>query len=112
VNPLDTIATKSLFSYLNDYFEREEVEKIVVGEPFMADGNTPAQHHKAVMDFIRRFREKFPNCEVDLCDETYSSRHAREIINIAVTSRKKRRNKMLVDKIAATLILQEYLNHI
>lgn len=112
VNPLDTVETKSLFLYLTDYFDREEVEKVVVGEPFMADGFTPAQHHKAVMGFVRQFRKKFPNCEIDLSDETYSSKHAREIINRAVPSRKKRRNKMLVDKIAATLILQQYLNHI
>lgn len=112
VNPLDTIETKLLFSYLDDYFSREEVDKVVVGEPFMADGITLAQHHPVVMEFIRQFRIKYPDCEVDLYDETYSSRRAREIINQTVTSRKKRRNKMLVDKMAATLILQQYLNHI
>jgi putative Holliday junction resolvase len=112
VNPLDTVDTKLLFSYLKDYFSREEVEKVVVGEPFMADGITPAQHHPVVMEFIRKFRLEYPDCEVDLCDETYSSRRAREIVNQTVPSRKKRRNKLLVDKIAATLILQQYLNHI
>lgn len=112
VNPLDTIETKSLFAYLTDYFGREVVDKVIIGEPFMADGFTPAQHHKAVMGFVRQFRNKFPDCEVDLSDETHSSRQAREIINRTVPSRKKRRNKMLVDKIAATLILQQYLNHI
>lgn len=112
VNPLETVETKFLFSYLSEYFGREDVEKVIVGEPFMPDGFTPAQHHKAVMEFVRKFREKFPDCEVDFSDETYSSRQAREIVNRTVTSRKKRRNKMLVDKIAATLILQQYLNHI
>lgn len=112
VNPLDTVETKTLFEFLTDYFEKEEVDKVIVGEPFMADGFTPAQHHKAVMRFVDQFRKKFPDCEVDLSDETYSSRHAREIINRSVSSRKKRRNKLLVDKISATLILQQYLNHI
>lgn len=112
VNPLDTVETKKLFLYLQDYFGREEVEKVVVGEPFMADGSTPAQHHPIVMKFIKNFRNKFPECEVDLFDETFSSRQARDIINQSVPSRKKRRNKMLVDKIAATLILQQYLKHI
>lgn len=112
VNPLDTIETKQLFPYLEDYLGREQVDKVVVGEPFMDDGCTPAQHHPAVMDFIRRFKKKFPDCEVDVYDETYSSRDAREIINLTIASRKKRRNKKLVDKVAATLILQKYLNHI
>ena len=93
VNPLDTIETKVLFTYLTEYFKREDVEKIVVGEPFMADGKTPAQHHPKVMEFIRKFRKKFPDCEVDLSDETFTSRRAREIINKTVPSRKKRRNK-------------------
>lgn len=112
VNPLDTVDTNRLFDYLADYFGRENVNKVVIGEPFMPDGCTPAQHHAAVMDFVRKFKKKFPECAVDLSDESHSSRHAREIVNRTVTSRKKRRNKHLVDKVAATLILQQYLNHI
>ena len=112
VNPLTTIDTKNLFPYLEDYLGREQVDKVVVGEPFMDDGCTPAQHHPAVMDFIRRFKKRFPKCEVDVYDETFTSRHAREIVNQTITSRKKRKDKKLVDKVAATLILQKYLNHI
>lgn len=112
VNPLETIETKNLFAYLEDYFGRENVHKVVVGEPFMDDGSTPAQHHPVVMDFVRRFKEKFPACQVEMYDESYSSQQARDIINQTVTTRKKRRNKKLVDKVAATLILQQYLNHI
>lgn len=112
VSPLDTIVTKELIPYLKAYFQREQVDKVVVGEPFMADGETPAQHHGAVLEFVLQFRKNFPSIEVDLFDETFTSRQAREIINRSVASRKKRRDKSLVDKVAATLILQQYLNHI
>lgn len=112
VNPLTTVDTRNLFSYLKDYFNREKVELVVVGEPFLEDLCTPAQHHVAVMAFIERFKKQFPSIEVDLQDETYSSRQAREIVNKTIASKKKRRDKYLVDKIAATLILQQYLNHI
>ncbi|SRR5690554_6936676 len=112
VNPLDTVETKQLFPYLEQYFTVEKVDKVVVGEPFMDDGVTPAQHHRAVMDFVRQLRKKFPDLEVDMYDETFSSREAREIVYQSVASRKKRRDKKLVDKVAATLILQKYLNHI
>lgn len=111
-SPLETVGTKDLFEYLHQYFSREEVEKVVVGEPFMADGETPAQHHPAVLKFITRFQKKFPDVEVVLFDETFTSLQARDIINKSVPSRKKRRDKTLVDKIAATLILQKYLKHI
>lgn len=112
VSPLETVPTQDLFEYFHRYFETEEVYKVVVGEPFMADGETPAQHHPEVMKFVRRFREEFPNKEVVLFDETFSSREAREIVYKSVSTRKKRRDKTLVDKVAATLILQKYLKHI
>lgn len=112
VSPLTTIATKDIFEYLNEYIEREDVEKIVLGEPFMADGVTPAQHHTRVLNFKRALEKKYPNLIVVLHDETFSSRRARQIIVQSVSSKKKRMDKSLVDKVAATLILQEYLKHI
>ncbi len=112
VNPLVTVETRQLFPFLESYFDREQVDKVIVGEPFMDDGVTPAQHHSSVLNFVRQFRKKFPDCEVEMHDETFSSREARQIINFTVASKKKRRNKTLVDKVAATLILQKYLKHI
>lgn len=112
VSPLATIATKELFDYLRDYFAKEDVAKVIVGEPFMADGETPAQHHEKVLIFVERFKKEFEGIEVELYDETFTSVQAREIVYKTVASRKKRRNKTLVDKVAATLILQKYLNHI
>lgn len=112
VTPLITVATKELLPYLSDYFQKEEVEKIVLGEPFMADGITPAQHHAKVKSFAAELAQKFPLIPIAFHDETFSSRRARDIVYQTVATRKKRRDKTLVDKVAATLILQEYLKHI
>lgn len=112
VTPLKTIATVDLLTFIEGYLQEEDVEKIVLGEPFMADGVTPAQHHSKVLDFKRVLEKSFSNIPVVLHDETFSSRRAREIVIKSVASRKRRRDKTLVDKIAATLILQEYLKHI
>lgn len=112
VTPLITVETKELMSYLTEYFKNEEVELVVVGEPFMADGHTVAQHHAKVMDFVKDFAKAFPKLPYLLYDETFSSRRAREVVYKVAGSRKKRRDKTLVDKVAAAIILQEYLKHI
>ncbi|GAA5219877.1 Holliday junction resolvase RuvX [Membranihabitans marinus] len=112
VTPLITVETKDLMSYLTEYFKNEEVELVVVGEPFMADGQTPAQHHVKVMEFVKNFAKTFPQLPYLLQDETFSSRRAREVVYQVAGSRKKRRDKTLVDKVAAAIILQEYLKHI
>lgn len=112
VSPLATVPTEDLFEYLQEYFARERVSKVIIGEPFMADGETHAQHHDEVIRFVKRFEKEFQGIETVLFDETFTSLQAREIVYKSVASRKKRRDKTLVDKVAATLILQKYLKHI
>ena len=107
-NGLDTVATSELEDYLRRYLEQEEVEAIVVGEPFYPDGN-PAQIHHLVVGFVRRLKKLFPDIEVVTHDESYTSEEAKQIILQSGAKRKKRRDKGLVDKVSAVLILQDYL---
>jgi len=111
VSGLDTIPTSDLFDYLKNYFKTEDVEKIVVGEPLYPDGN-PAQIHHLVVGFSRKLKKKFPEIEVVLHDERYTSEAAKQVILKSGIKKKKRRDKSLVDKISAVLILQDYLGHI
>ena len=111
VSGLDTVATSDLFDYLEKYFNTEEVEKIVVGEPLYPDGN-PAQIHHLVIGFVRKLKKHYPNKEIVLHDERFTSEAAKQVILNSGTKKKKRRDKSLVDKVAATLILQEYLGHV
>lgn len=111
VNGLDTVSTPEIFPFLKTYFEEEEVEKIVVGEPLYPDGN-PAQIHHIVIGFVRKLKKKYPEKEVVMHDERYTSEAAKEVIRNSGLKQKKRRDKSLVDKISAVLILQDYLGHI
>ena len=107
-NGLDTVATSELEDYLQRYLEQEEVEAIVVGEPFYPDGN-PAQIHHLVVGFVRRLKKLFPDIEVVTHDERFTSEEAKQIILQSGAKKKKRRDKGLVDKVSAVLILQDYL---
>jgi len=105
---LETIPTDSLFAFLEDYLAKEKVEAFIVGEPFFLDGK-PAQHHPAVMNFVEKLKNKFPEYPVHLQDETNTSLRAKSIILQSGAKKKKRRDKTLVDKISAVLILQDWL---
>ena len=109
---LDTIPTLALYDFIKKYLETEEVEKIVVGMPLHEDGN-PAQIAHLVVGFIRKLRKLYPAIEVVEWDERGSSNAAKEVILMSGTKKSKRRDKSLVDKIAAALILQDYMeqNH-
>ncbi len=111
VNGLTTVPTDEIFDFLKDYFEEEEVEKIVVGEPMHADG-TPAQIAHLVVGFVRKLKKLYPDKEIVTHDERYTSVAAKAAILQSGAKQKKRRDKALVDKISATLILQDYLGHI
>lgn len=107
-NGLDTVPTVDIWEYLQDYLAQEEVECIVVGEPMHKDGN-PAQIAHLVVGFVRKLRKLFPGIEVVTHDERYTSEDAKRIILMSGAKKKKRRDKGLVDKISAVLILQDYL---
>lgn len=105
---LATVPTTELEDYLQAYLALEPVETIVIGEPFHADGNptalTPRVHRLG-----QRLKQLFPQVRVVFQDEAFTSTAAREAIRQSGAKRKKRRDKALVDKIAAAIILQEYL---
>jgi len=105
---LDTIETKTLFDFLASYFEKETVEEVVVGEPLLENGQ-PAQNFPRVQAFVKTFQEKYPSIKVTLQDERYTSREAKRTIIGSGINKKKRQDKSLVDKIAAVIILQQYI---
>ncbi len=107
---LTTVPTSEIFDFLEGYLREEEVEKIVVGEPMHADGN-PAQIAHLVVGFVRKVKKQFPGVEVVMHDERGTSVAAKEVILKSGIRQKKRRDKSLVDKIAAALILEDYMNN-
>ncbi|MBK7869683.1 MAG: Holliday junction resolvase RuvX [Saprospiraceae bacterium] len=110
VNALETIPTPEVLEYLKNYIASEEVEKIVVGEPMHLD-DTPAQIAPQVEEFKEKLRSLFPTIEIVSQDERFTSQDAKKIILQSGIKKKKRRDKALIDKISAVLILQDYLGH-
>ncbi len=107
-SPLETVATKDLFEYLKKYLEQEEVCEIVIGHPKHAD-NTDADIFSAIKNFANRLKNNFPNIKYVFYDERYTSKMAAKEMVYAGFKKKDRQKKGNLDKIAAALILQEYL---
>ncbi|GAB5550984.1 MAG: Holliday junction resolvase RuvX [Saprospiraceae bacterium] len=108
---LDTIPTDGLLDFIDQYIQKEEVETIVLGEPLYPDGN-PAQIHHLVVGLKRKLEKLYPNIPVVFQDERYTSEEAKIIIRNSGVKKKKRRDKNLVDKVSAILILQDYMESI
>ena len=105
---LTAVDTKDLMDYLKAYFSKEPVEKVIIGMPTHADGN--ATHATPlVKGFITRFKKEFPLIPIQEVDEQFTSKLAVRALIDSGVSKKDRRNKKLVDEMAATIILQEYL---
>ena len=111
VNGLETVQTKDLMPYLELYFSKQNVEKIVIGLPTHKDGNYT--YLKGDIDkFALLISQKYPNIAIDYHDERFTSVMAKDIIMRSGVNKKKRQDKELVDKVSAVIILQKYLKHI
>jgi putative holliday junction resolvase len=111
VSGLDTVETSQLMTYLDKYLNTEPVEKIVVGLPVHKDGNF-TYLKKDIDVFVKQFKEKYPSIDVDFGDEQFSSSHAKQIIFDSGVKKEKRKDKSLIDRVSAVVILQRYLGHI
>jgi putative Holliday junction resolvase len=108
---LTTVETPKLMQFLKDYFVKETVELILIGEPKNLD-DTDTHATGPVKQFIARLKKTFPQIPIETADERYTSKMAtRAMIDMGM-KKKDRRNKALVDEIAATMMLQEYLEKI
>ncbi|MBU2492631.1 MAG: Holliday junction resolvase RuvX [Bacteroidetes bacterium] len=108
--PLVTIINDSKFweKFLN-IFNEFDVEKIILGYPLLKSGDK-SKSTFLVEGFKKELEKKLKDIPIELVDESYSSQKALENIMESVPSKKKRRDKSLIDKNAASVILQEYLS--
>jgi len=106
---LCTMETKNLIAFLKDYFLKETVELIIIGMPANLD-DTDTHATPLVKNFIRQLQKNFPAIPVKEMDERFSSKLASQAMLQMGLKKKQRRNKGLIDEIAATMMLQEYLN--
>jgi putative Holliday junction resolvase len=105
---LMTIESPKLIAFLKDYFKKEPVELVLLGEPKNWD-DSDTHATPLVRQLVVRLKKEFPAMPLLLVDERNTSKMAsRAMIDMGL-KKKQRRNKALVDEIAATIMLQEYL---
>ena len=105
---LATVESKQLIPFLKDYFQKEPVELIIIGEPKnLDDSDTHAT--PLVEAFIKELQKNFPQIPVKKVDERFTSKMAKDAMLDMGLKKMQRRNKALVDEIAATILLQEYM---
>ena len=105
---LATVSTSELFDYLKAYVEREEVERVVIGEPRQPNGQ-PSENLPRVQQFVNRWRKAMPQIPIELYDERFTSVLAHQAMIDGGLRKKARQDKALVDEISATIILQDYM---
>jgi putative Holliday junction resolvase len=103
------IATHDLEKFLVEYCKREEVEKVIIGSPVNLD-NRDTDATNLVQAFINRFKKVFPHLPIEKVDERFTSKLAARSMVESGLKKKNRQNKNLVDEIAATIMLQDYIN--
>lgn len=106
---LETIDSKELIPWLKNYLSKEEVELIIIGLPKNWD-ETDTHGTPLVEAAIKKIQKEFPTVPLKTVDERYSSKMAKDAMLEMGMKKKDRRDKKNVDLIAATIILQEYLN--
>ncbi|WP_338378524.1 Holliday junction resolvase RuvX [uncultured Flavobacterium sp.] len=106
---LTTVPSETLIAFLKDYFSKEKVEKVIIGEPKQMDG-TPSESTAIIEKFIKTFTMTFPAMPLDRVDERFTSKMAFQTMIDSGLKKKQRQNKALIDEIAATIMLQDYMN--
>lgn len=108
--PLVTIATADLLVWMKEYVEQNNIKQIIVGYPF----RTQAGDNSIMVEvdrFIERCVQLFPNIDVNSYDERYTSSLAHRAVVAGGVKKSKRRDKALYDKLAACILLEDYLQY-
>lgn len=111
-SPLDTVDTSSLLDYMKRYIAKNKVDIIVIGEPTTLKGD-PSESSRYIEPFIPKLRAILPdNIEITRYDERFTSALAHKAMLDGGLRKMARRDKALVDRTAATIILNDYLQSI
>ncbi len=106
---LDTVPVGKIFEYLDEYTGREKIDLFVVGSPLQMN-NKPSDSVKHIEPFVKKLCKKYPEIPIKRFDERFTSKMAKQTMIDSGISREARRNKAMVDKISAAIILQSFLD--
>ncbi|KFC21361.1 Holliday junction resolvase RuvX [Epilithonimonas lactis] len=105
---LTTVETLKLMDFLKKYFSENQVDEIVVGLPTDLKGNM-SDIETEIQKFISNFEKEFPDKKINRLDERFTSKMASFFISQSGKNKKQRQEKGLIDKVSATIILQNFL---
>ena len=105
---LTTIPSETAIAFLKDYFSKENVEKVLIGEPKQMNGQ-PSQSTEVIEKFVTKFKTNFPEMAIERVDERFTSKMAFQTMIDSGLKKQQRKNKALIDEISATIMLQDYL---
>ena len=108
---LATVPTHTLMQFIKDYLEREQVDRIVIGKPTQLNGE-PSESMRYITPFVNRLKKELPDVPVVMYDERFTSAIAHQAMIDGGMKKSDRRDKSRVDAIAATIILNDYLQSI
>ena len=106
---LTTLATPELIPFLKKYCQEQAVDRCVIGLPKQMD-NSPSEVEPKILAFIKKLSQAIPTLSIERYDERFTSKMAFQSMLDGGLKKEKRKNKGLVDKISATLLLQSYLD--
>jgi putative Holliday junction resolvase len=106
---LTTIPSATAINFLRDYFSKEKVEKVLIGEPKQMNGE-PSESTAVIEAFVKKFTSFFPEMPIIRVDERFTSKMAFQSMIDSGLKKKQRQNKALIDEISATIMLQDYLS--
>jgi putative holliday junction resolvase len=109
-SPLVTVKPEEFYRFINNYLKTEVIDAFVIGYPVKMN-NKPSESVNQVNPFIKKLRRTFPGKHIHLVDERFTSQMAIQIMIDGGVRKNDRRDKSLVDKISASIILQSFLDN-
>ncbi|MEN8927818.1 MAG: Holliday junction resolvase RuvX [Flavobacteriales bacterium] len=106
---LDTVATNEIYNFIKELMTQEEIECIVVGKPMNLQ-NLPTDATKPSDTLAKKLAKIYPEIKIERVDERFTSKLAKQAMFAGGMKKKDRRDKKMVDRISATIILQSYLD--
>ena len=109
-SPLDTVKPEEFYRFIDNYLKTEAIDAFVVGYPVQMN-NKPSESVNQINPFIKKLRRTFPGKQIHLVDERFTSQMALQTMIDGGVRKNDRRDKALVDKISASIILQSFLDN-
>lgn len=106
---LTTIASETALHFLAEYFTKEKVERVLLGDPKQMNG-LPSESAPIIEAFAEKFKAQFPDMQLERVDERFTSKMAFQAMIDSGLKKKQRQDKALIDEISATIMLQDYLS--